>query len=89
MDGVRFALVNGVPTEEDATCVAAVDRGLLYGDGLFETLRLYDFAPYLLGKHIERMSRSASFLGIDLPGADWDADLRSCLLYTSPSPRDS
>ncbi|MEW7978311.1 MAG: aminodeoxychorismate lyase [gamma proteobacterium symbiont of Phacoides pectinatus] len=44
-------LINGVPEER----VSALDRGLLYGDGLFETLAVADGKPCLWRQHLERL----------------------------------
>jgi branched-chain amino acid aminotransferase len=40
------------------------DRGFLYGDALFETLRTYNRRPFLLDRHLERMLRSCRELAI-------------------------
>lgn len=45
--------------------VGAADRGLAYGDGLFETLRLIDSQPILLELHFKRMLAGARHLGLD------------------------
>jgi len=64
-----FAYLNGeIVSREDAT-VSAFDRGFLYGDGLFETIRAYDGSPFLLREHVARLARSASALGIRPPDA--------------------
>jgi branched-chain amino acid aminotransferase len=54
--------VNGrlVPADEPVVC--AGDRGFLYGDGLFETLRSYDGDPCLLDEHLSRLAASAAAL---------------------------
>lgn len=44
--------------------VAASDRGLAYGDGLFETLRVEHGRPQLLDLHLRRMASGAARLGI-------------------------
>ena len=38
------------------------DRGFLFGDGLFETLRLYRGRPFALTQHLERLSAGAAAL---------------------------
>lgn len=48
------------------------DRGLLLGDGLFETVRLYCGRPFRLERHLARLERGASTVGIEVP-----ADLRT------------
>jgi len=61
-------LNGGIVSLEDAH-ISLQDRGILYGDGLFETIRVYDGKPFLLEKHIGRMSASASALDIEMPGS--------------------
>lgn len=52
--------------EEDAR-VSVFDRGFMYGDGVFETLRVYGGRPFQLDPHLDRLGRSASTLRIRLP----------------------
>ena len=54
-----------VPMEEAA--VSVLDHGLLYGDGCFEGIRVYDGRIFKLRTHLERMHTSASLLHIDPP----------------------
>lgn len=51
--------VNGVP----ASCVSISDRGLAYGDGVFETIRV-GRSPVLFEQHLDRLSRGVSVLSI-------------------------
>lgn len=44
------------------------DRGLLYGDGLFETIAIREGAPCLWSAHLARLRRGAERLGIPYPG---------------------
>lgn len=47
--------------------VSAFDRGFLYGDGLFETVRVHRGRPFLLERHLERLQRGAEFLRLRPP----------------------
>jgi len=47
--------------------VSVLDRGFLYGDGLFETVRAYRGHCFRLGDHLERLADSAQALKIPLP----------------------
>jgi 4-amino-4-deoxychorismate lyase len=60
------ALVNGIA----ATHVSIVDRGFQYGDGVFETLAVYDGAPLLWGPHLARLQRGAERLAIPMPAVE-------------------
>jgi 4-amino-4-deoxychorismate lyase len=53
----------------DTPVLRADDLGVLRGDGIFETAHVRDGRPWLLDEHLERMSRSAERLGLDLPAA--------------------
>lgn len=46
--------------------ISAFDRGFLYGDALFETMRAYGGKIFRLDQHLARLSSSATFLGFDL-----------------------
>lgn len=61
-----IAYINGklVPLSEAKISVS--DRGFLYGDGLFETLRTYGRKPFLLDAHLQRLFQGASYLRIPL-----------------------
>lgn len=47
--------------------VSVFDRGFLYGDSVFETIRTYDGKPYALDEHLARLARSAERVAIELP----------------------
>jgi branched-chain amino acid aminotransferase len=47
--------------------VSATDHGLLVGDGVFETLGVYEGTPFAWRRHEERLRRSAAGLGLDVP----------------------
>ncbi len=53
-------LVNGVETDY----IRADDRGLLYGDGIFETIAVKNSTPLLMSYHLNRLSLSAARLSI-------------------------
>lgn len=44
--------------------ISATDRGFLYGDGLFETLRTYHKTPFCLEDHVVRLSNSSKYFDI-------------------------
>ena len=47
--------------------ISVFDRGFLYGDSVFETLRTYRGVPFELGEHLRRLARSAELVFIELP----------------------
>lgn len=60
-------LVNGVVPANASQAIAADDRGLQYGDGLFETALLSDGRVRFLDDHLERLFRGCARLGIQVP----------------------
>lgn len=55
------------------------DRGLLYGDGVFETIRLHHGQPLLWSAHQQRLLRSCHQFGIDLDAASLEEQLQTAL----------
>jgi 4-amino-4-deoxychorismate lyase len=53
-----------------STSIRPDDRGLLYGDGVFETIHLRPDGPWLLDAHLDRMAVSARLLDLPLPSRD-------------------
>jgi len=56
-------LINGTP----ARVIEAADRGLHYGDGLFETLAVVDGQPSLWKAHMNRLRSGCERMGIECP----------------------
>jgi len=49
--------------------VSVLDHGLVVGDGVFETLRVYDGVPFAWTRHLARLKASATGLGLEAPDA--------------------
>jgi len=60
--------LNGRVIEARAARVSALDRGLLHGDGLYDTWRTYDGMPFATAAHLRRLAASAKRLGLPSPG---------------------
>jgi branched-chain amino acid aminotransferase len=59
--------LNGEFVPVSAARVPVTDRAFLYGDGLFETLRVYQGLPFLWPWHLERLRQGARVLGLPDP----------------------
>jgi branched-chain amino acid aminotransferase len=68
--------IDGAVCDERDARVSPFDHGLLTGDGVFETLRVYDGQPFAVRRHLARLERSAAGLGLAVPDA---AELRAAL----------
>jgi branched-chain amino acid aminotransferase len=64
---ILYAYVNGKITPADKAVVSVFDRGIVLGDGLFETVRAWNGRPQFFGLHFQRLSKSAKRLRIALP----------------------
>jgi branched-chain amino acid aminotransferase len=62
--------VNGALLSAGDANVPALDHGVTVGDGVFETLRVYDGQPFAVRRHLDRLERSAKGLGFSLPQRD-------------------
>lgn len=70
----------GRPLDPDQATVPALDRGFLFGDSVFETLRTAGGRPVEWAAHLARLRRSADGLGFTVP---WrDDELRAIVLST-------
>lgn len=52
--------VNGQPCDQ----ISATDRGVAYGDGLFETIKVIDAKPLRLERHLQRLARGCKQLAL-------------------------
>ena len=61
--------------------ISALDRGFVYGDGLFETVRTYTGTPFGLREHLRRLARSARVFRIPFEASPdyWRPRVRRCL----------
>ena len=61
---------NGELVPLEAAAISPLDHGLVVGDGVFETLRVYDGLPFAWTRHLARLHASAAGLGLEAPDAD-------------------
>ena len=66
MSQVMRMLVNGSASVQ----VAAADRGLAYGDGLFETVAVVRGSASLWSRHMARLAQGCGRLGLAMPDAE-------------------
>ncbi|HEY3761856.1 MAG TPA: aminodeoxychorismate lyase [Verrucomicrobiae bacterium] len=62
-----IVFLNGKFVPQSRATVSVFDRGFLYGDGLFETMRVVGGNPFRWREHWARLSAGAKFLKIRLP----------------------
>ena len=59
--------LNGQLVGKEQAVVSVFDHGLLYGDGVFEGIRVYGGNVFLLKAHIERLYESAKAIRLEIP----------------------
>ena len=62
--------LDGEVVEEAAARISPFDHGVLVGDGVFETLRVYGGVPFAWRRHLDRLGHSAAGLGLAVPDRD-------------------
>jgi len=84
MSGARtggVVWIDGELVEVGAARVPILDHGLLYGDGIFEGMRIYDGRLFRLDRHLARLAAGARALRLELPGGT--AAIREIVLATA------
>jgi branched-chain amino acid aminotransferase len=59
--------INGKYYSKEKASISVYDHGLLYGDGIFEGIRVYDGNIFRLDSHLERLYESARTIMLDIP----------------------
>ena len=59
--------INEAFVEANEAKISVFDHGLLYGDGIFEGIRLYEGCVFKLEEHLERLEYSAKTILLSLP----------------------
>ncbi len=68
--------VNGRLVGPDEASITAFDHAVVVGDAVFETMKVVNGTPFTLTRHLRRLNRSASGLGLSEVG---EARLRSAI----------
>jgi len=71
--GRSICYLNGKYVDVSKAKISPLDRGFLFGEGLFETWRTYRGRPYAVKEHLARMSGTARRIGIEFdPDQPWE-----------------
>ncbi len=62
--------LNGKVMGEDEALLPAADRGVLFGDGVFETVRAYGGRPFRMDRHLARLREGCRELRMEGPPPD-------------------
>jgi branched-chain amino acid aminotransferase len=59
--------INGKLYDKADAKISVYDHGLLYGDGVFEGIRIYDGKIFRLKEHVDRLFESARAIKLEIP----------------------
>src|SRR5215471_11041710 len=61
--------INGKLYDKADAKISVYDHGLLYGDGVFEGIRVYGGKVFRLREHVDRLYESARHIWLEIPMA--------------------
>jgi D-alanine transaminase len=67
VDQVASVFLNGAFLPLDEAKVPVLDRGFIFGDGVYEVVPVYSKVPFRLEEHLARLERSLAAVGIRNP----------------------
>ena len=67
-----YIYLNGKFVDEKRATVSVFDRGFLYGDGVFETMRAYQGRIAWIEQHLERLFQSAEMIDLHIQQSKQD-----------------
>lgn len=59
--------IDGKYYSKENACISVFDHGLLYGDGVFEGIRVYNDRVFRLQEHLSRLYKSAKAIMLEIP----------------------
>jgi branched-chain amino acid aminotransferase len=67
MNSMTKVYINGKLYDKADAKISVYDHGLLYGDGVFEGIRIYDGKIFRLKEHVDRLFESARAIKLEIP----------------------
>ena len=52
---------------QDQSSISVMDRGFLFGDGVYEVVSVFDRSPFLMHEHFDRLQSSLNGIRINNP----------------------
>lgn len=76
--------LNGVFLPRERACISVMDRGFLFGDGIYEVIPAYGGCLFRLEQHLERLDRSLAdiYMQNPLSHPEWQWVLTELLSHT-------
>ncbi|MBV6305520.1 D-amino acid aminotransferase [Candidimonas humi] len=85
VDNDSLVYLNGEYVRLGDAKVSVLDRGFIFGDGIYEVVPAYGRKPFRMDSHLARLERSLKAIGIklDMSRADWEKLVRDMLVRAS------
>ena len=64
---MSIAYLNGAWQPVEETSIPVLDRGFLFGDGVYEVIPAYSGKAFRLKEHLQRLERNLAAIRIDMP----------------------
>ena len=58
----KIVYLNGEFLLQENAKISILDRGWLFGDGIYEVIPIYDGSPFALNEHIERLEHGSNYI---------------------------
>jgi D-alanine transaminase len=86
VQGDPVVYLNGQHLPLSKACVSVLDRGFIFGDGIYEVVPLYHQKPFRMQEHLDRLERSLAKLDMASPVAreQWPAMIDALLAQQAP-----
>lgn len=92
VDNDSIVYLNGEYLRLGDAKVSVLDRGFIFGDGIYDVVPAYSGRPFRMAEHLARLERSLASIQIrvDMQRADWEelvtdlihrSDLGDCMVY--------
>lgn len=78
--------INGTLVPDDEARISIFDHGLVTGDGVFETIKVVSGVPFAMSRHLARLARSATGLGLSTPDLEQIRDGAMAVIDASSKP---
>lgn len=86
---MSLVYLNGKYLPDDQALVSVLDRGFMFGDGIYEVIPVYWKQPFRLSQHLERLNHNLASIRMDNPrsAAQW-TELLADLIRFNPGTGD-
>lgn len=74
VDNDSIVYLNGETLRLGDARISVLDRGFIFGDGIYDVVPAYNGRPFRMNEHLDRLERSlaAINIGVDMTRADWE-----------------